>query len=85
MQIISVNYELKKPGGNYEKLYETLKSYNCMHPMTSCWLLKTNESTDIVYNKLKSFIDGNDCLLVDTLSVNRAGCLSQEAIDWLSS
>lgn len=41
--IYSINYDLKRPGQNYEALYEAIKSCGAWwHHLGSTWLVDTN-------------------------------------------
>lgn len=65
MKTILVSYDLRKPGRNYDNLYEHLESYpDHISPLESVWLLKTSFSAKRVRNAVLKHIDSNDGLLV---------------------
>ena len=49
----------------------------------SSYAITTNKTPKGVYDALAKHLDGNDCLLVVTLSKPYFGQHSQEVIDWL--
>lgn len=58
---IQVNYDLRKPGRNYEPVYDYLKSFSAWsRPLGSLWLVRTSKSAVTVRNELKRLVDGND-------------------------
>jgi len=59
-----INYDLRKPGRNYDDLYSALKSYKYIHPLESCWVIETSSTAVQVRDYLKSKMDANDQLLV---------------------
>jgi hypothetical protein len=83
--IISVCYELQKPGQNYDVLYETIKTaQSWCHPMTSHWLIRTELSVQTWYDRLRKVMDQNDYLfVVDITGQSRLGWLPSVACDWL--
>ena len=84
--IYNVSYELRKPGQNYDTLYDTIKTApSWCHPMTSHWFIRTNESVQAWSDRLLRVIDKDDSLfVVDITGQPRQGWLSQVAWDWLS-
>lgn len=64
MAIILVTYDLRKPGRNYEPVYEYLKRFTYCHHLESVWLLDTNKSTEAIRDELKPKVDANDAFFV---------------------
>ncbi|HBO17141.1 MAG: hypothetical protein UR69_C0002G0204 [Candidatus Moranbacteria bacterium GW2011_GWE2_35_2-] len=84
--IVLVSYDLKAPGKNYAKLYESLKnriSTDYIKPLESVWLFKTTKSTSEISAILRSEIDQNDSLLVIQVTTNKDGWLNKEYWDWI--
>jgi hypothetical protein len=83
--IIQINYDLKKPGQNYERLIEKIKSLGSWaHPCDSCWLVSTSMSAKAVSDVLKTYIDTNDNLLVNQFTTHDyGGWLSKEIWEWI--
>ena len=84
--LLLVSYDLKVPGRDYTKLYETLKSANSWwHYLESTWILYTTQTSVNDWNdKIRTAMDTNDSLfVVDITGKNRNGWLKQKAWDWL--
>jgi len=61
-----------------DDLYSEVKTFpGWCHAMDSVWLVSTNRSCDGVYDKVKTHIDDNDWLLVNSLSSYRQGWLKK--------
>lgn len=78
-----INYDLKKPGRNYDDLYKVLSTYSYIHPMESCWIIKSSESEASIRDKLKATLDTNDKLLVSALNGWASYNLSLSEVNWL--
>lgn len=78
-----INYDLRKPGRNYDDLYKTLNSYDNIHPMESCWIIKSFNSTSYIRDHLKTKIDTNDKLFVSELNDLALFNLTQTEVNWL--
>lgn len=82
--IYSINYDLNKPGQNYDRLYEAIKSIGpWFHAMDSVWFVSSRSRADAIYEKLKPFIDSNDNLFIAEVTGNRQGWMSKEFWNWL--
>lgn len=69
MALLAISYDLHKSGQDYADLYKAIKMCGqCIHPLDSFWLLKTTLTYDQVYDKISSYIDNNDYLIVGVLS-----------------
>ena len=56
--ICAINYDLKKPGQNYDPLYTAIKSLGtCWHYLSSTWLVDTNLSANGIWQKLAPHVD----------------------------
>ena len=84
--IYAINYDLKRPGQNYEALHEAIKSCGAWwHFLDSTWLVDTNLSAKSVWDRLAPHVDKNDFVLVIGVTREYQGWLPQEAWDWLNS
>lgn len=84
--IYAVNYDLKRPGQNYDALYEAIKSCgDWWHFLGSTWLLDTPLNAKGIWDRIAPHVDKNDSFLIIGVTRNYAGWLPQEAWDWLNS
>ena len=83
MSAYLITYDLNSPGQNYEDLIQTIKDlsiYWC-HYWKSAYLIKSNLSASQIVDKIKPYLDGNDCLIVvEANPKNYQGWLSEK--DW---
>lgn len=83
MAIILVTYDIKKPGQNYQPVYDYLKRYTYCKGMESVWLLDTAKSPGDIRDDLGRIVDSNDVVFVTRLARSWAsrhyGCS-----DWLN-
>jgi hypothetical protein len=64
MGIYCVSYDLIKQK-DYPKLFEALKSFSShSHALGSTWFIKTDKTAEEIRDKLKSFIDEDDKIIV---------------------
>lgn len=64
-----IEYDLRKPGRDYEALHEAIKSYGTWaHITESTWFVKTPDTCIQVRDKLLKLMDDNDRLFVGELS-----------------
>ena len=83
--IYAISYDLKKPGQNYEPLYNAIKSCGeWWHYLDSTWLVDTNLTADGIWTKLNKHIDKNDSALVIGVTRDYSGWLPQGAWNWIN-
>jgi len=83
--ICSINYDLKRPGQNYNALYEAIKSCGSWwHHLGSTWLVDTTLNANGVWDRLAPHVDKNDNVLVIGVTRNYKGWLPKDAWDWLN-
>lgn len=69
MHSVIIEYDLRSPGRDYDRLYEAIKSYPAWaHITESTWFIKTTNSCSQVADKLKMYMDSNDRLFVAELT-----------------
>ena len=68
MAILLVSYELKKPGRDYQALFDYLEQFNRCHELQSGWLIEAYEAVTQVREDLRSLVDANDVILVNRLN-----------------
>lgn len=84
--IYAINYDLKKPGQDYEKLYDAIKSCgDWWHYLGSTWLVDTALDAKGIWARLAPHVDKNDIVLVIGLTRDYSGWLQPEAWNWLTS
>ena len=65
MSTLLISYDLRKPGRNYEDLYELLRSFNSWsRPLQSVWFVKTTNTVETVGKTILNVVDSNDVVLV---------------------
>lgn len=85
MNSILITYDLRKPGRDYQKLYDAIRALgDSTHPLESVWIVKTNQSALDVVKHLRSYTDSNDALFAIKVSRNFGWVgLTQNSGDWL--
>jgi hypothetical protein len=68
MSVHLISYDLDKPGQNYPRIITELERLGAKKVLYSEWMLKSNYSDVQLRDHLQGFIDGNDMLLVVTVS-----------------
>lgn len=83
-QIIS--YDLRKPGRNYQELYEAIKRLGVWwHCLESVWIVRTDLTCAQIRDRITSYLDANDKLLVAKLQGDWASYgLDQQCNGWLT-
>ena len=83
--ILLVSYDLKVPGRDYSKLYETLKGApGWWHYLESTWVLSTTDDVDSWCDRIRAAIDENDhFIVVDISKKERNGWLAKKEWEWL--
>jgi hypothetical protein len=64
MSTALITYDLRKPGQNYQPLWDRLEALGAVRALESVWVLKTAASAAAIRDDLLRFIDANDRLLV---------------------
>ena len=83
--ILSISYDLNRPGQSYHGLYDTIKKApSWAHPMDSLWFISTSESGETWSNRLRQVMDQNDWLfVVDITGQPCQGWMKKELWEWL--
>jgi hypothetical protein len=87
MSVLTISYDLRKPGRNYESLYEGIKALGSWcHALESTWFVDTNKSATDAANMLWKHMDSNDGLFVGRLTKEAAWAgLSDIFSEWLKT
>lgn len=73
MATYMINYDLVKPGRNYDELIEAIKTYpRWCHPLESCWIIESSREATAIRDHLTKHMDDNDKILVIKVSVPAA-------------
>ena len=84
--IYAINYDLKRPRQNYDKLYEAIKGCGAWwHHLGSTWLVDTSLDAGGIWSRLSPHVDKNDSFLIIGVTKNYSGWLPQDAWDWLNA
>jgi len=84
--IYAINYDLKRPGQNYEVLHEAIKSCGTWwHYLGSTWLVDTSLTAQGIWDKLSPHVDKNDSVLVIGVNRDYQGQLPEDAWEWINS
>ncbi len=83
--IYAINYDLKRPGQNYEALHDAIKGCGAWwHYLGSTWLVDTTLTADAIWNRLANRVDKNDFFLIIKISREYSGWLPEDAWKWLN-
>ncbi|WP_324007415.1 hypothetical protein [Aeromonas dhakensis] len=85
MAVLLVTYDLNKPGKDYNDLLKIIKSYAWARLSESSYAIKTDQSPQQVFDKLKPFLDQNDNLYVINLKKPYAGFGPKDVNEWLDN
>jgi len=84
--IYAINYDLKKPGQNYNELYEAIKKCgDWWHYLGSTWLVDTTLNAQDIWDRLAPHVDKNDFFLVIGVTRSYQGWLPKEAWAWINA
>ncbi len=85
---ISIHYDLRTPGRDYETLYTAIKNVGASwaHPLESVWLVVTTNTVTQIRDYLARYIDQNDQLLIADIGPDWASRnLAKTMTDWLNA
>lgn len=83
--IYSINYDLKRPGQNYDDLYKAIQSCGAWwHYLGSTWLVDTNLNASGIWDRLAPYIDKNDRVLITGITKDVSGWLPADAWTWIN-
>ncbi len=83
--IYAINYDLKKPGQNYNALYDAIKGCGVWwHYLDSTWLVDTTLTAAAIWQRIKPHADANDIILIIGVTNDSSGCLPKDAWEWIN-
>lgn len=84
-----ISYDLKRPGQDYDTLYEAIKGLgDWQHPLESTWLVYTDHTANEISQTLRAEgrMDDSDLLFVCKLDPRtRQGWLARTVWEWFKS
>jgi hypothetical protein len=84
--IYAINYDLKRPGQNYESLYGAIKGCGAWwHYLGSTWLVDTSLTANAIWERIQPHVDGNDRFLINGITSDYSGWLPKDAWEWINS
>lgn len=85
--VYCISYDLKKPGRDYNLLYDAIRSYGIWwHQTDSVWLIVSKDTAINIRSKLIKYIDSNDKLFVVALKREWAAVgFNDKEYNWLNS
>lgn len=84
MSVMMVGYDLRKPGRNYQPLYDALNRYTNCHALESMWFIDTRKSAADVRTELCKHVDPNDQIYVIRLHRDWGACRTENCTTWLN-
>ncbi|MBE9225297.1 hypothetical protein IQ264_07605 [Phormidium sp. LEGE 05292] len=67
MRRLSISYDLRNRNRDYQKLHSILSQLGAKRSLLSKWELRCNYSAAELLDKLKRYIDTDDCVVVDEI------------------
>lgn len=85
--IYAVTYDLNRPGQNYPRLYDTIRSIgNTIWPLQNLWFLDSQNSTQDIANAIHAVVDQNDSVFVVRVYRGQWGSwMSADANQWINA
>lgn len=82
---IQINYDLRKPGRDYQPVYDYIKSHDGhAKPLQSLWLVRTEKSAATIRDELMRLVDSNDKIATfDVTGDAWATSFSNAHTDWM--
>lgn len=84
MAVFIVTYDLRKPGRNYDDLYEAIERYDRCHALESSWFIDTSDTPGDIRDHLCGAVDANDQIYVIQLERNWGACRTEECANRLN-
>ena len=83
--IYAINYDLHRPGQNYDELFKTIKSLGAWwHYLGSTWLVDTSLTASQIWNRLQPHTDKNDTFFIAGVTRDYSGWMPPDAWAWLN-
>lgn len=83
MAVLLITYDLNKPGKDYDDLLKVIKNYPWARLSESSYAIKTDLTPQLLFDKVKPYIDNNDNLYIINLKRPYAGFGPKGVNEWL--
>jgi hypothetical protein len=82
---MQINYDLRKPGRDYQPVYDYIKSFpKWARPLDSLWLVRTSKTAGTIRDEMGKLVDTNDEVAVfDVTGVSWATNFSDSTTEWM--
>ena len=84
MAILVVSYDLKKPGKNYQSVWDYLNKFTHCKALESFWILDTTKTVTTVRDEMKALVDTNDRVFVCRMVKNAWASHNGVCGSWLN-
>lgn len=84
VKIVTYDLNKEKNGEDRKKLLAKIKSFDWAMLSESCYAVDSHHSPKQFYDLLTPFLDSNDRIFIDKLSLDACWCLEKSVSDWLS-
>lgn len=87
MNVYVISYDLISPGQKYDKIKDAIDklSVNWCRPLESFYLVKSNYSSEHIFNTLHSLLDSNDLIFVIEVKNNKFGWLHKDQWNYIDT
>ena len=82
---ITYKYNPETSEADYDGFYNVITSYGWARLSQSTWTIRTNESPQTVWQKLKQYIDPSDYLVMMPLDARSFSSQDGKALKWILS
>jgi hypothetical protein len=65
--VFVVNYDLRKPGQNYQPLWDRLAAWKAVRGLESMWFITATTTADELRDDLRGYVDSSDGIFVAEL------------------
>ena len=86
MPVYNVSYDLRAPGQRYAALIDEITSaptQDWAKPLESCFLVRTRETPEALFERLRAKVDANDAILVIQVCDNYQAWTSGDVHEWI--
>ncbi len=85
MTVLLITYDLNKPGKDYDDLLKAIRNYSWARLSESSYAIKTEQTPQQVFDKLRPYLDQNDNIYIINLKKPYAGFGPKDVNEWLDN